>query len=1003
MLNKGDEVMKKNYCSKLIAFILFLSMCVPLPQLSAYLNLYAYGAEETIDGHTYTYTIENDEVTITDFTRGASTSVTIPSMISGCPVTVIGEDAFWDKGITSIVIPDSVTTIEDGAFSYNPDLVQVIIENEDTVIGGAAFDAFDPGIEPSDLTIRGYAGSTAETYAMENGHTFSPLLVSLEPGTFIDGDGDIGINKDPLMIGDDPVIAEFNDVLYAAWEEDQQLRVAVFNGSEWTFIDGNGENGINYNAEAQARDPDIAIYDNEIYVIWNETAPSEYNQIKIKKYNGDEWIEIGDSENNYSFNYDTGKSASSAKLIVYDGKLYAVWREYNSNYVSQLRLMEYDGTDWIPIDGGGDNGLNFNSQCDADDPVIASDDSYLYLMWKEKDSDYKTHLRVKRFDGSDWEYIDGGQSIADVPLSNVFSISMIIAGSEIYASWVVPDENFIYQIRVKKYDGTSWTFIDGDEQILNYSASSIHADGIKLLNSNGSIYAFWYETISIDFLKSQIRAKKYDGTSWVSVDGAGAAGLNKNTGQSAIKPYPIAVDDDIYIIWQEENDDNNTFQIRVRKHSDDPGIEENENPGRSTRKPSNKVSVTVGDKTEQAATVDKQNQGGRTVTTVTLNTQIMTELVNSGQPGATVTIPVNSSNSEVSVGRLNGELVKTMGEKQNILEIQTDSAAYIIPTEEIDIEAISGAFGDDVALSDIEVHITIGEPSDEMIEVVEDTADEGGFMLVVPPVEFNITCTYGNETVAVSRFDNYVERRIAIPDGIDPGKITTAVVVEEDGTLRHVPTMIKVIDGKYYAVINSLTNSIYSVIYNPVEFDDVFGHWAKDVINDMASRMVISGDGNGNYDPDRDITRAEFATIVIRALGLKAAEEVKAFGDVRPEDWFGVYVQIAYENGIVSGTGNGNFKPNDKITREQAMLMISKAMDITGLKVQFAEGETQSLLRGFKDSSLASDWAVSGISSCLKAGLVSGKGGSILAPSDNITRAEVAVIVSNLLQKSSLI
>ena len=106
---------------------------------------------------------------------------------------------------------------------------------------------------------------------------------------------------------------------------------------------------------------------------------------------------------------------------------------------------------------------------------------------------------------------------------------------------------------------------------------------------------------------------------------------------------------------------------------------------------------------------------------------------------------------------------------------------------------------------------------------------------------------------------------------------------------------------------------------------------------------------------------------------------------------------------MISGYGDSNFGPNDKITREQAMTMISRAMKITGLKVEINSDETEKLLAGFGDSLQMSAWAKEGMVSCVKTGIVSGKNGNMLAPKDNITRAEVAVIVRRLLQKSKLI
>ena len=255
----------------------------------------------------------------------------------------------------------------------------------------------------------------------------------------------------------------------------------------------------------------------------------------------------------------------------------------------------------------------------------------------------------------------------------------------------------------------------------------------------------------------------------------------------------------------------------------------------------------------------------------------------------------------------------------------------------------------------------------------------------------------------VTRFNAYVERTITIPDGVDPTKITTCVVVDADGTVHHVPTRITVIDGKYYAVINSLTNSTYSVIWNPVEFTDVASHWAKDAINDMGSRMVVTGVDDSNYAPDRNITRAEFAVIMVRALGLEAGTGTSGFTDVSASDWYNGYIKTASDYGIITGYPNGAFGPNDTITREQAMTMIARAMKITGLDVSMTESEISSLLGAYSDGAAVMDYAKAGIAACVQTGIASGRGDGTIAPKDDVTRAEVAVMVERLLQKSGLI
>jgi hypothetical protein len=248
-----------------------------------------------------------------------------------------------------------------------------------------------------------------------------------------------------------------------------------------------------------------------------------------------------------------------------------------------------------------------------------------------------------------------------------------------------------------------------------------------------------------------------------------------------------------------------------------------------------------------------------------------------------------------------------------------------------------------------------------------------------------------------------VERTIAIPDGVDPSKITTAVVVDPDGSTRHVPTKVVKVDGKYYAQISSLTNSTYSVVWHPLEFSDVANHWAKNAVNDMGSRMVIDGTGKGQFSPDRDITRAEFAAIVVRGLGLKIESSKSAFSDVKTTDWFSGAVATAASYHLIDGLEVSTFRPNDKITREQAMAIVARAMTITGLKAAAQGNSAADILLSYADGADASQWAQGSIAASVSAGIISGRDNETLAPQDYITRAEVAAMIQRLLQKSGLI
>jgi hypothetical protein len=413
--------------------------------------------------------------------------------------------------------------------------------------------------------------------------------------------------------------------------------------------------------------------------------------------------------------------------------------------------------------------------------------------------------------------------------------------------------------------------------------------------------------------------------------------------------------------------------------------------------------IRVNGKEESAGVTTKTQEGARVVTTVAVDQAKLEEKLAAEGNRSVVTIPV-ADDSDTVVGELNGQMVANMEAKEAVLEIKTGTATYTLPAQQINIRAVSEQFGKDVALQDIKVRIEIAKPSDDTLKVVEQSAAKGAFEIVAPPVDFTVSGTFDGKTVDVDTFNAYVSRSIVLPEGVDPSRITTGVVVHPDGSASHVPTKVEERDGVYYADINSLTNSTYSVVWHPIEFADVADHWAKDSVNDIGSRMVIEGVGGGSFAPDREITRAEFAAIVVRALGLKASDSAAAsFADVAQADWYRGAVGTAQEYSLVNGFEDGTFRPADKLNREQAMAILAKAMTLTGLKSKLDPASADGLLQPFADGSQVSGWAANGVADSLRSGVVAGRGEYELAPQATVTRAEVAVMIRRLLQASELI
>ncbi|MDP4092781.1 MAG: S-layer homology domain-containing protein [Bacillota bacterium] len=360
-----------------------------------------------------------------------------------------------------------------------------------------------------------------------------------------------------------------------------------------------------------------------------------------------------------------------------------------------------------------------------------------------------------------------------------------------------------------------------------------------------------------------------------------------------------------------------------------------------------------------------------------------------------VVIPVTSDASTV-VAQLVVKNVQDMNDKGVPLSVQTGNINYNIPAASIDTEAILSALGaTDPSLAP--VNLTIRTNVDAATQAIVDSAVSAASVKeIIPAVQFEVSASYNGKTYDVKNFNNFVSRSVEITPE-QALQLTTAIVVNPDGTIRHVPTSVYQKDGKWYAQINSLTNSTYTLIFNQMSFFDAKGKWYQSVVNEMGSREIIYGVGNNCFAGDKAITRAEFAAILVRALGLPA-NGTATFSDVPSNSWYSGVVATAAQYGIVNGIGNNKFAPDAKITREQAMQMIYNASRLTPYVAVTGADNT----KNFIDYGTQSAWATDAVNFNINNGFIQGSNGEF-NPKSNITRAETAAVVLRLLQKSGLV
>lgn len=174
------------------------------------------------------------------------------------------------------------------------------------------------------------------------------------------------------------------------------------------------------------------------------------------------------------------------------------------------------------------------------------------------------------------------------------------------------------------------------------------------------------------------------------------------------------------------------------------------------------------------------------------------------------------------------------------------------------------------------------------------------------------------------------------------------------------------------------------------DFKDMPNDWSTAALNAAVENGLLTG-SDGYIKAGDNMTRAEMATIMVRACGATKTADISAFTDVKADDWYFDAMSKAVAMGAFSGSDN-KLNPQNPITRQEAFLVLSR---VFGLNTR--NDFDQSILKEFKDADKIDEWAKKGVLAIVASGYVSGANGYI-NPLDNITRAEFAVVMDRLVK-----
>ena len=168
-------------------------------------------------------------------------------------------------------------------------------------------------------------------------------------------------------------------------------------------------------------------------------------------------------------------------------------------------------------------------------------------------------------------------------------------------------------------------------------------------------------------------------------------------------------------------------------------------------------------------------------------------------------------------------------------------------------------------------------------------------------------------------------------------------------------------------------------------FPDVQGHWGESSVERWAGVGVLNGTDTGSFNPDANMTRAEFAQMMVNLMGYTGKSGT--FSDVPSDAWYAGAINALAAAGVMQGDGNGHANPLSSISRAEAAVLLCRALKLE---------PSSSAKLSFADASSVPSWAEDAMAALSERGMISGVGGNQIAPLVNITRASVAKLIDNM-------
>ena len=358
--------------------------------------------------------------------------------------------------------------------------------------------------------------------------------------------------------------------------------------------------------------------------------------------------------------------------------------------------------------------------------------------------------------------------------------------------------------------------------------------------------------------------------------------------------------------------------------------------------------------TESASTqTSVQNGASSTVMNSAAGDELVNEAVANGSESVVIKPEITGDVTKTEVS-IPASAVGRIGSETNAaLTVSTPVADVTIPNESLG--TLSGAGG--------------------TVSVVTEQVDDNTVVLTLTAGGKDVESVPGGLTLTVP-----VE---------DAGPGTVAVLVYEDGTRETIRWSVVDGDGIRIPLDGSAT---VEIVDNSKEFTDVpADSWAAGTVAFASAHEMFNGTGKATFSPELSMSRAMLATVLYNLDGHSDQSLTDGFSDVDSSTWYAEGVSWAAANGIVSGYGNGQFGPDDSITREQIAVMLWRYA---------GSPEADEQILNFVDADQVSGYAKDAIYWAAANGILNGYGDGHLDPAGLATRAQAAQMLRNFIENT---